>query len=70
MFIGKIPGKGDFDAYVKKAKEMGQDQLKEVEASAKKILDKVEQAKKDGKGQADAFLKGLKEGTFECEYGI
>lgn len=64
MFIGKIPGKADIDAYVKKAQEMGQDSLKEVEKSAKKILESVEKARKDGKSQADAFLTGLKQG--EC----
>jgi len=62
MFIGKIPGKADIDAYVKKAQEMGQESLKEVEKSAKKILDSVDKARKDGKSQADAFLTGLKQG--------
>ncbi|WVQ80522.1 hypothetical protein IAT38_002627 [Cryptococcus sp. DSM 104549] len=61
MLIGKIPDKADFDNLIKKAKDIGQDQLKEVEASANKVWEKVEKAKKDGKGQADAFITGLKE---------
>ncbi|OCF33443.1 hypothetical protein I316_04863 [Kwoniella heveanensis BCC8398] len=60
-FIGKIPDKADIDALIKKAKDIGEDQLKQVEAAASKVLKKVEEARKDGKGQADAFLKGLKE---------
>ncbi|WWC88609.1 uncharacterized protein L201_003522 [Kwoniella dendrophila CBS 6074] len=51
----------DFDSLIKKAKEAGGDQLKQVEESASKIYKKVEDARKDGKDQADAFLKGLKE---------
>jgi len=60
MLIGYIPGKEDIDAYVKKLKEEGKEQLKQVEASASKILKEVEKAKKDGKSQADSFLQGLK----------
>ncbi|WVR06295.1 hypothetical protein IAU60_003325 [Kwoniella sp. DSM 27419] len=60
-FIGKIPDKADIDAMIKKAKDMGEDQLKQVEAAANKVWKKVEEARKDGKGQADALLKGLKE---------
>ncbi|WRT67724.1 uncharacterized protein IL334_004696 [Kwoniella shivajii] len=59
--IGKIPDKADFDALIKKAKDIGQDQLKQVEDSASKILKEVEKARKEGKDTADAFLKGLKE---------
>jgi hypothetical protein len=62
MLIGYIPGKEDIDAYVNKLKAEGKEQLKQVEASASKILQEVEKARKDGKGQADAFLKGLKQG--------
>jgi dsDNA-specific endonuclease/ATPase MutS2 len=63
MLIGYIPGKEDIDAYVNKLKQEGKEQLKQVEASASKILQEVEKARKEGKGQADAFLKGLKQGA-------
>lgn len=62
MFVGKIPSREDFDEYVKKAKDIGQDRLKEIEDASKRVLEKVEKARKDGKSQADAFLSGLKEG--------
>jgi hypothetical protein len=62
MLIGQIPSKDDLGNWVQKAKDIGKDQMKEVEAAASKVLKEVEKAKKDGKGQADAFLKGLKEG--------
>ncbi len=45
-----------------KVKSIGEEQLKQVEASANKVLKEVEKAKKDGKAGTDAFLKGLKEG--------
>jgi len=61
-FVGKIPSKEDFDEYVNKAKSVGQDSLKEIETQSKKVLDRVEKARKDGKSQADAFILGLKEG--------
>lgn len=62
MFIGRMPTREDFDEYVKKAKDIGQDRLKEIEEASKRVLEKVEQARKDGKSQADAFLSGVKEG--------
>ncbi|KAK8858531.1 hypothetical protein IAR55_002758 [Kwoniella newhampshirensis] len=61
MLIGQIPDKADIDAWIKKAKETGEEQLKQVEVAASKVLKEVEKAKKDGKGNADAFLKGLKQ---------
>ncbi|ODN74412.1 hypothetical protein L202_06815 [Cryptococcus amylolentus CBS 6039] len=61
LLIGKLPDKADIDNLVKKAKEVGEDQLKQLESSANKVWLKVEEARKDGKGQADALLKGLKE---------
>jgi hypothetical protein len=61
-FVGKIPSKEDFDEYVNKAKSVGQDSLKEIETQSKKVLDRVEKARKDGKSQADAFISGLKDG--------
>ena len=62
MMIGYIPDKADVDEAIKKIKEIGADQLKQIEASAAKISQQVEKAKKDGKGQVDAFITGLKEG--------
>ena len=62
MLIGQIPNKEDVDKLIAKAKEMGKDRLKGVEEAAKKVLDQMDKAKKDGKSQADAFLKGLKDG--------
>ncbi|WVN86515.1 uncharacterized protein L203_101679 [Cryptococcus depauperatus CBS 7841] len=61
VLIGKIPDKADLDNLIKKAREMGEDQLKQVEASANKVWVKVEEAKKEKKSQANALLKGLKE---------
>ena len=55
---------GNIDDMIKKAKEMGGDQLKQVEQAASKILAEVNKAKKDGKGQADAFISGLKQGAY------
>ena len=63
MLIGKLPSKEDIDGMIKKAKEVGEDQLKQVEQAAGKILQEVNKAKKEGKGQADAFLAGLKQGA-------
>ena len=63
MLIGKIPDKGDVDAMIKKFKDIGEQKKKELEATASKVLAEVKKAKKEGKGQADAFLKGFKEGT-------
>ena len=57
-----MPSMGNIDDMIKKAKEMGGDQLKQVEQAASKVLAEVNKAKKDGKGQADAFLSGLKQG--------
>lgn len=67
MLIGKIPGKEDIDNLITQAKQVGEDKLKQVEQTAAKILEQVNKAKKDGKGQADAFLKGLKGGE-SCLY--
>lgn len=64
MFIGKLPSKEDFDQYVKKAKDIGQDRLKEIEDASKRVMDQVEKARKDGKSQADAFLAGIKDGMY------
>ncbi|RSH89378.1 hypothetical protein EHS25_002490 [Saitozyma podzolica] len=61
MLIGQLPSKEDVDKLIAKFKEIGEQRLKDVEASASKVLGQVQKAKKDGKGQADAFLKGLKE---------
>ena len=57
-----VPTKEDFDGYVNKAKSVGQDSLKEIETQSKKMLDRVEKARKEGKSQADAFILGLKDG--------
>ena len=62
MLIGKLPSKEDFEAMIKKAKDVGEDQIKQIEQAAGKILQEVNKAKKEGKGQADAFLTGLKQG--------
>lgn len=62
MLIGKLPSKEDFEAMIKKAKEVGEDQIKQIEQAAGKILQEVNKAKKEGKGQTDAFLTGLKQG--------
>ncbi|WWC70819.1 uncharacterized protein I206_104771 [Kwoniella pini CBS 10737] len=51
----------DFDSLIKKAKEAGGDQLKQVEETASKIYKEVEKQRKEGKDTADAFLKGLKD---------
>lgn len=69
MFIGKIPSREDFDEYVQKAKDIGQDRLKEIEDASKRVLEKVEKARKDGKSQADAFLSGVKEGESSFAIG-
>ncbi|ORY28517.1 hypothetical protein BCR39DRAFT_496308 [Naematelia encephala] len=60
MLIGRIPDKEDFEKMINDVKKIGEDKLKEVEQSASKILAAVDKAKKEGKGQADAFLTGLK----------
>ncbi|KGB74791.1 hypothetical protein CNBG_0629 [Cryptococcus deuterogattii R265] len=61
MLIGRIPDKADIENLVKKAKSIGDEQLKQFEEAANKVWQKVEQAKKDKKSQADALLSGLKE---------
>lgn len=38
--------------------------MKEIENQSKKVLERVEKARKDGKSQADAFVSGLKDGGF------
>ena len=63
MLVGQLPSKEDFQQYIEKAKKIGEEKLKDVEGTASKILQQVEKAKKEGKGQADAFLAGLKQGT-------
>lgn len=63
LIVGKIPDKEDFEKLISKAKETGQEQFKAAEKAASKILQQVEKAKKEGKGQANAFLSGLK----QCE---
>jgi flagellar biosynthesis/type III secretory pathway protein FliH len=62
MFIGQIPSKEDYDQFVSKLKKAGQEKTKEIEAAASKVMQQVEKAKKEGKGTADAYIKGLKEG--------
>lgn len=62
MLIGKIPDKKDFDDMINKMKSMGDQKKKELEAAAAKVLDGVKKAQKEGKGSADAFLKGMKDG--------
>ena len=69
-FVGMVPTKEDFDQYVNKAKSVGQDSLKEIETQSKKVLDRVEKARKDGKSQADAFIAGLKDGQFMLACGV
>lgn len=61
MLVGQLPSKEDFQQYIDKAKKIGEEKLKDVEGTASKILQQVEKAKKEGKGQADAFLAGLKQ---------
>ncbi|EIW73680.1 hypothetical protein TREMEDRAFT_67496 [Tremella mesenterica DSM 1558] len=61
MLIGRLPSKESIEQYVTKAKELGEQKLKEVETSASKILAQVEKARKEGRGQADAFIAGLKQ---------
>jgi len=65
-----VPTKEDFDQYVNKAKSVGQDSLKEIETQSKKVLERVEKARKDGKSQADAFIAGLKDGQFFVACGF
>lgn len=62
MLIGKIPDKADFEGMINKAKETGAEQFKAAEKAASKVLEQVEKARKEGKGQANAFLQGLKSG--------
>ena len=63
VFIGKIPDSADIEKLIAKAKDAAGDQLKAAEAAAGKVWKSVEEARKDGKGQADAFLAGLKQAT-------
>lgn len=62
VFIGRIPDKEDFEKMIAKAKETGAEQFKAAEKAASKVLEQVEKARKEGKGQANAFLAGLKSG--------
>lgn len=66
MLIGYLPSQQDIEGLIKKAKGMGEDKIKEIETAASKVLASVDKAKKEGKGQADAFLKGLKDGEFSA----
>ena len=36
--------------------------MKEIENQSKKVLERVEKARKDGLSHADAFVSGLKDG--------
>jgi len=62
-FIGKIPDKDDINKLIAKAKEQGAEQIKAAEKAASKVWEQVEKAKKEGKGQANALVTGLKQGT-------
>jgi len=44
--------------------------LNEIETQSKKVLERVEKARKDGKSQADAFIAGLKDGQFFVACGF
>ena len=44
--------------------------MKEIETQSKKVLERVEKARKDGKSQADAFIAGLKDGQFMLACGV
>ncbi|KAK4684706.1 hypothetical protein P7C73_g5461, partial [Tremellales sp. Uapishka_1] len=61
MVTDRLPSSKDIDAMVEKAKSIGQEQLKGLEDSASKILQQVQQAKKDGKSGTDSFINGLKD---------
>lgn len=67
--IGKLPSKADLDGMIKQAKEVGEDQLKQVEKAASKILAEVNKAKKEGKGQVDALIAGLNSCWFSLAPG-
>lgn len=62
-FIGKIPDKDDINKMIAKAKEQGAEQIKAAEKAASKVWEQVEKAKKEGKGQANALVTGLKQGA-------
>ena len=62
MLIGKIPDKEYIDGIIQKAKEIGEDQIQQVEKAASKILAEVNKAKRDGK---DAFIAGLHAGRLK-----
>ena len=68
MLIGYIPDKADFDQMIKKIRSEAADQVKQLEAASSKVWQQVEKAKKEGKGQADSFLKGLKQGKWACSF--
>jgi hypothetical protein len=55
---------GDWTSITKKIKEEGGDQLKELEATAKKLMDKAQEINKDKKGNLEDFVKQLKEGQY------
>lgn len=65
-FIGKIPDKDDINKLIAKAKEQGAEQIKAAEKAASKVWEQVEKAKKEGKGQANALVTGLKQGASRC----
>ncbi len=59
MLIGKLPTQANINDVIQKAKEIGKDQLEQVEKTASKILAQVDKAKKEGKGGVDALIAGL-----------
>ncbi|ORX40125.1 hypothetical protein BD324DRAFT_616419 [Kockovaella imperatae] len=63
LLIGYVPDKSDIDGMINKVKSEAADQLKQLEAASNKIWKEVEKAKKEGKGQADALIKGFKSAT-------
>lgn len=71
VLIGKLPDKEDLNKFIEKAKKEGAEQFKQAEKAASKVMEQVEKANKEGKGQANAFLTGLKQGkwigAFETE---
>lgn len=66
VLVGKLPDKEDLNKFIQEAKEKGAEQFKAAEKAASKVMEQVEKAKKEGKGQANAFLTGLKQGTSQA----
>ena len=52
---------------ISKVKAEAAEQLKQLEAASNKVWKEVEKAKKEGKGQANALIKGFKQGQLEVE---